>query len=145
MFQSNHLGNFMNKYKRSLISILLTGFFIVFATTSHAEEQSSYGADIGNKALNGFTNIITSWLEIPKNIINTTNDSNIFWGLSGGTAKGIINMAGRVGVGAADVITFPLPTKPIAQPEYIWDDFDVDTTYGDVFRLKDDTSPHDEY
>lgn len=135
----------MNKYKRSLISVLFTGLFFVFATTSHAEEQSSYGADIGIKALNGFTNIVTSWLEIPKNIINTTNESNIFWGLSGGTAKGIINMAGRVGVGVTDLITFPLPTEPIAQPDYIWKDFDVDTTYGDIFRLKGQSASPEEY
>ncbi|MEY3788913.1 MAG: hypothetical protein RLZ75_3121, partial [Pseudomonadota bacterium] len=30
---------------------------------------------------------------------------------------------------------FPLPTKPVAYPLYVWDDFDVDTTYGDVYRL----------
>ena len=135
----------MNKYKRTLISVLLTGLLVVVTTTSHAEEQSSYGADIGNKALNGFTNIFTSWLEIPKNIINTTNESNIFWGLSGGTAKGIINMAGRVGVGVTDVITFPLPTEPIAQSEYVWENFDVDTTYGPVFRLKGESTSTEEY
>ncbi len=33
------------------------------------------------------------------------------------------------------MLTLPLPTKPIAYPVYIWDDFDVDTTYGDVYRL----------
>jgi hypothetical protein len=40
-----------------------------------------------------------------------------------------------LGVAAADLITMPLPTKPIAHPIYIWEDFDIDTTYGDTFRL----------
>ncbi|MGR9046156.1 MAG: exosortase system-associated protein, TIGR04073 family [Gammaproteobacteria bacterium] len=99
----------------------------------------SYGAKVGHKALNAFTNITTSVLELPKNIINVSNQSNIFYGVTGGLFKGIVNMAGRIGVGVADLVTFPLPTQPIAQPVYIWNDFDMDTSYGEAFRL--DRSP----
>jgi putative exosortase-associated protein (TIGR04073 family) len=98
-------------------------------------QQSSYGQKVGNKALNGFANLTTSPLEIPKNIINTMNQSNFFYGVIGGFFKGLVNTVGRIGCGIADLITFPLPTKPIAYPVYIWDDFDVDTTYGEVYRL----------
>jgi hypothetical protein len=63
------------------------------------------------------------------------NHSNIIYGFTGGLAKGIVHMAGRMGVGIADLITLPLATKPIIYPLYIWDDFDVDTIYGDVMRL----------
>ena len=79
----------------------------------------------------------TSALEIPKNIINTTNDSNVAWGFVGGLAKGILNTVGRMMVGLTDLITFPLPTKPFIYPKYVWDDFDEDTTYGEVFRLQE--------
>jgi putative exosortase-associated protein (TIGR04073 family) len=99
-------------------------------------QQLSYGQKVGNKALNGFANLTTSPLEIPKNIINTMNKSNFFYGVVGGFFKGLINTVGRIGCGIADLLTFPLPTKPIAYPLYIWDDFDVDTTYGEVYRLK---------
>ena len=35
-----------------------------------------------------------------------------------------------------DLITFPLPTKPITDPIYPWQDyFDRDTTYGPIFNL----------
>jgi putative exosortase-associated protein (TIGR04073 family) len=98
-------------------------------------QQSSYGQKVGNKALIAFANLTTSPLEIPKNIINTMNQSNFFYGVFGGFIKGLVNTLGRTGCGIADLITLPLPTKPIAYPVYIWDDFDVDTTYGDVFRL----------
>jgi len=129
----------MKTYRRTIHSVLLSCLLLAFSPTGSAEEEShNYGYYMGSKTLNGFTNIVTSWLEIPKNVINATNDSNIFWGLTGGTAKGVINMAGRIGVGVADLVTFWLPTEPIAQPDYIWKDFDVDTTYGDVFRLEDD-------
>ena len=97
--------------------------------------QQTYGQKVGNKALNGFANLITSPLELPKNIINTTNQSNFFYGVFGGFIKGLVNTLGRAGCGITDLITFPLPTKPIAYPVYIWDDFDIDTTYGPVFRL----------
>ena len=63
------------------------------------------------------------------------NQSNFFYGVFGGFLKGIVNVLGRTGCGIVDFITYPLPTKPIAYPVYIWDDFDVDTTYGEVFRL----------
>ncbi len=98
----------------------------------------SYGALIAHKGLNGFANIATSWLEIPKNIINVTNQSNFVYGIPGGLFKGIANMVGRIATGVTDLVTFPIPTKPITQPLYVWDDFDVDTTYGDIFRLQED-------
>jgi len=97
--------------------------------------QQSYGQKVGNKALNAFANLTTSPLEMPKNIINTMNQSNFFYGVFGGFLKGLVNTLGRTGCGIADLITLPLPTQPIVYPVYIWDDFDVDTTYGEVFRL----------
>lgn len=102
----------------------------------------SYGAKIGRKALNGFANIGTSVLEIPKNIINVTNESNILYGVTGGLFKGILNLVGRTGVGVADLITFPLPTRPVAEPVYIWNNFDLDTSYNAAFRLDTSKGSH---
>jgi putative exosortase-associated protein (TIGR04073 family) len=98
-------------------------------------KPQSYGERVGEKAVNSFANLATGWLEMPKNVINTMNHSNIIYGFTGGLAKGIVHMTGRMGVGIADLITLPLATKPIIYPLYIWDDFDVDTIYGDVMRL----------
>lgn len=143
----------MRKFSRFFVFLLSTGLFTAYAPMTLADMQqqgygdssstqgrgsfggSSYGSKVGNKALNGFANLTTSLLEIPKNIINTTNQSNVIYGFIGGSFKGIIHTCGRIGVGVADLLTIPLPTKPIAQPVYIWNDFDVDTTYGPVFRL----------
>jgi putative exosortase-associated protein (TIGR04073 family) len=98
-------------------------------------QQASYGEKIGNKALIGFANLTTGILEIPKNMINTINESNFFYGVGGGFIKGTVNTLGRMGCGIADIITLPIPTKPVAYPLFIWDDFDADTTYGEVLRL----------
>jgi putative exosortase-associated protein (TIGR04073 family) len=146
----------MRKFGRFFVSFLIACLLTAFAPLIQADmqqqgyggdmaytsvsradnlQQRSYGSKVGNKALNAFANLTTSWLEIPKNIINTTNKSNVFYGLVGGLFKGIVHTAGRIGVGVADLVTIPMPTRPIAQPAYIWDDFDVDTSYGPVFRL----------
>jgi putative exosortase-associated protein (TIGR04073 family) len=146
----------MTKFNRFFVFFLLTSLFTVFTPITQADMQqqgygnmaytpvtqayesqqsASYGEKIGNKALNGFANIGTSWLEVPKNIINTMNQSNFFYGVFGGLLKGLVNTLGRAGSGLADVLTIPIPTKPIVYPVYIWDDFDIDTSYGEVFRL----------
>ena len=149
----------MTKFQRFFMFLLLTPVFMTYTPLSQADmqqqdydgqasdnrtytpradapiKQQSYGEKVGNKALVAFANITTSPLEIPKNIINTMNQSNFFYGVFGGFLKGLVNTLGRTGCGIADLITLPLPTKPVAYPIYIWDDFDVDTTYGEVYRL----------
>jgi len=104
---------------------------------SHADEQQSYGSQVGEKALNGFTNMTTAIIELPKNIINSSNDAGLFLGLPGGLIKGIINTVSRTLVGVTDLITAPIPTKPIAMPAYAWDKFDIDTSYGKIFQLEE--------
>ena len=123
--------------KKRVLQLLLTSLLMAISSISLAGEQQGYGSQVGNKALNGFTNMTTAVLEIPKNIINTTNDSNVAYGFVGGLAKGILNTVGRMMAGLTDFVTAPLLTKPIVQPVYIWDDFDVDSTYDEVFRLQD--------
>jgi putative exosortase-associated protein (TIGR04073 family) len=102
-------------------------------------EGERYRRQVGEKALFGAANIVTSPLEIPKNIINLTNepDSNIFFGIFGGIIRGSLDVAGRVTNGVADVVTAPLPTKRVVEPRLVWDDFDRYDTYGPVFRLVD--------
>jgi len=151
----------MTKIDRFFAPLLLTGLLTAYTPLTQADMQqqsygdtsytaaplidrshqpTTYGGKVGRKASSALANLTTSWLEVPKNMINTTNQSNVFYGIVGGLFKGLVNMAGRLGVGVADLITIPLPTKPVAYPVYIWEDFDVDTSYGDVFRL-DTTEP----
>jgi putative exosortase-associated protein (TIGR04073 family) len=149
----------MTKFNRFYVFLLFASLLMVYTPMTQADMQQqsydnplsanaafppvdndnpqhqSYGEKVGNKALNAFANIITSPLELPKNIINTMNQSNFFYGVFGGFLKGLVNTLGRAGCGITDFITLPLPTKPIVYPIYIWDDFDIDTTYGEVFRL----------
>lgn len=100
-------------------------------------ESDSYPVETVDKLSGGVTNILSSWLEIPKNVINTTNEANLLFGLTGGLLKGFINTGGRFLVGVVEIVTFPVPTKPVTQPVLVWDDFDASTTYGEVLRLRD--------
>lgn len=135
----------MKKYSLALASLLIVGSLMGFSPLSQADEtkaqnvaEKSYADKVGEKALNGFTNMNTALLEIPKNVINTTNESNVAYGFTGGLAKGILNTVGRMMAGLADLITAPILTKPITQPNHIWDDFDAETTYGEAFRVDND-------
>lgn len=112
--------------------------------------QQQYKRQVEKKAINGFANITTGFLEVPKNMINLINDddnsniygpmgssgnSNIVYGIVGGGIKGIIDAVGRMTVGTFDLLTAPLPTKQVVYPKYVWDDFDKSNTYDKVFRL----------
>lgn len=130
----------MKKYPAALLSALALSALLAVSPVSQADEDDEgvsypYGEKVSSKAINGLTNIATAFLEVPKNIINTTNDSNVVYGIIGGGAKGLIHMTGRLLTGVVDLVTAPIPTHPISDPPYIWDDFDTDTSYNEVFRL----------
>lgn len=113
----------------SLALMLLAGSLITVCP-AQAEPDESYPQTVGRKLLSGFGNISTAAAEIPKNIIIVNNESNIAWGLVGGSFKGLLHMVGRIGAGAVDLVTAPIPTYPIVNPGFIWDDFYAETTYG---------------
>jgi len=133
----------MKPHNTRTISLLL--LTLTLSTPAFSDEHKSYGERVTHKAINGLANIALSALEIPKNIINTTNQSNIFYGLTGGLAKGLINMVGRTATGATDLVTSPLPTRQIVEPAYPWQDyFEKDTSYGQIFKMDTQTDPqHD--
>ena len=118
----------MRKYVYSVIMVLTISI-------AHAQEPESYRRLIMTKAGDGVINLLTAPLEIPKNIITTTNNNdNVMFGLFGGMVKGVVNTIGRSSVGFVDLITAPIPTKPIVYPIRVWDDFNTDTQYGEIFR-----------
>lgn len=137
----------MNKVRYFCVALCACWFFVYTpliqadgsmlskcANTASVSPPLSYGEKIADKGLNALANLTTAPVEIPKSVINTMNKSNFFYGLVGGFVKGIVNMLGRTGCGVADLVTLPIPTRPIISPVYIWDGFDKETTYGAVMR-----------
>jgi putative exosortase-associated protein (TIGR04073 family) len=85
--------------------------------TKPSTVAKEYG--VGMKAERGVKNLLFGWTEIPKSIIQVTRDSkNPFWGITGGTFKGIGKAFPRTVSGAADIVSAPMgdynktPIKP---------------------------------
>lgn len=132
------------KFIKTLFLPILTCILLSFSSLTIAQEmqesqetvEDSYGKKIGDKTLRSLANISLGFIEIPKNIIMVSNRTNLLYGLTGGTGLGALNTVGRMSVGLLDLLTFPLATKPIAQPEYPWDKYLlVETSYNDMFAL----------
>ena len=105
-----------------LTACILTCFFMM---TSPVKAES-YFID---KISQGAANIAFGFIEVPKNIINITNDQNILVGLTWGLIRGIIQGVSRTLVGGVEVITSPIPTSEFASPAYVWDRFSEDSRY----------------
>ncbi len=72
----------------------------------------------------GVANTLTGWVELPKNIYNTSVQDNAFAGITLGLAKGAGMTLVRTGAGIYEIATFPFPLptdyKPILEPEYVF-------------------------
>lgn len=83
----------------------------------------SFAQDAAKKLGRGVVNILTGWIELPKNIYETSVQSNPLAGITIGLAKGLGMTVVRTGAGVYETATFPLPLpkeyKPILEPEYV--------------------------
>jgi putative exosortase-associated protein (TIGR04073 family) len=84
-----------------------------------------YAQDVGKKLYRGLANILTGWVELPKNIYDTSVEDNILSGLTIGLAKGVGMTIVRTGAGVYETVTFPFPIpegyNPVLEPEYVFD------------------------
>ncbi|MCH7504438.1 exosortase system-associated protein, TIGR04073 family [PVC group bacterium] len=86
--------------------------------------QDAWAQNAGSKLLRGVANIATGWIEIPKQMYQTSVDHNPLLGLTWGTVKGVGYGVGRTLVGVYDTVTFPIPIpsdyEPVVEPEYVF-------------------------
>ncbi|MEF3074419.1 exosortase system-associated protein, TIGR04073 family [Methylobacter sp. Wu1] len=122
----------MYKFKpMGLALVLAVG---IYAPVSQADNEQSYFDQVGDKFLTGSANLFTGIGEVPKNIVNMSKDTNPIVGATGGLIYGTLHTLGRTASGVFDVLTSPIPTKSMAEPKYVWSDFDQTTTYGGTFE-----------
>ena len=88
-----------------------------------------YIATSSGKFVTGLGNAATGFLELPKNIVLTTQEDNIAYGMTTGLVSGIMHTVGRTVIGVFDVATFWIPTPPSIQPGFIWEDFSTESSY----------------
>ncbi|MFM8332204.1 MAG: exosortase system-associated protein, TIGR04073 family [Candidatus Methylumidiphilus sp.] len=91
----------------------------------------SYGSKIAGKFGLGLINATTGIAELPKSMMVESAAEGIGMGMTVGLLKGMTNMLGRSLFGMLDVVSFPIPTKPMLTPPVVFQDFDTATTYGD--------------
>jgi len=91
-----------------------------------AMASPSFAQDPAKKLGRGLVNILTGWIELPKNIHRTTTETNFLEGITVGLAKGLGMTVVRTGAGIYDAVTFPFPLpqdyKPVLDPEYVFEE-----------------------
>jgi putative exosortase-associated protein (TIGR04073 family) len=113
--------------KRILKPLLLLSALAFFSP--QAAVASGWIEGVGNKLAHGMANLVTGLGEVPKNVIITTNEQNIGYGLTTGLMSGIVTGIGRSLTGIVDLATFYVPTKPLVTPGYVWQDFQTTETH----------------
>ena len=85
---------------------------------------ASYAQDMGKKLYRGLANVVTGWVELPKNIYDTSVEDNVLSGLTVGLAKGVGMTIVRTGAGVYETATFPFPIPegycPVLEPEFVF-------------------------
>jgi putative exosortase-associated protein (TIGR04073 family) len=111
------------------------------------QAADSYGDLVRLKLASGISNMATGFVEVPKNMINTANNTSsyggafdrggyVLWGITGGGLKGAMHMLGRTIAGVADFATCFIPTQPITNPPFVWQNFYTDTQYGPYYKVE---------
>lgn len=107
----------MNKFFR-LAAIHAMALAVIASSTV------CFAQDPFTKLGRGVANTLTGWVELPKNIYNTSVEDNAFTGMTLGLAKGAGMSIVRTGAGIYEIVTFPFPLPqdyaPIIEPEYVF-------------------------
>lgn len=107
----------------------IASLFVLFFLLPGITMASDYPVKVGEKLANGVANAVTGVVEIPKTMMVTGRKKGATYGMTAGFFIGIVHTLGRSLTGALDIATFLVPTTPIVNPAYVWDDFDRETTY----------------
>jgi putative exosortase-associated protein (TIGR04073 family) len=103
---------------------VLTVALIGNSGTAFAAQDT--GALVVTKLFRGMVNAATGWMEVPKQMSLTWQESGPAVGASWGLIKGISYAIARSVAGGYEVATFLLPIpedyKPLMQPEYVLSD-----------------------
>lgn len=118
----------MNKKNLFTACVLCSALLSTGSAYADKHEQS-YLSGVGSKISQGFANTATGFVEIPKNIINISDEQNIFVGMTWGLLRGVIETVSRTTVGVAELITAPIPTDEFITPPYVWNRFSEDSRY----------------
>ena len=108
---------------RHLMVGLAAGVLALAGAGSAAAEPMDAGKGF-NKFMRGCVNTATGWVEIPKRIHETSQQSGPFAGLTWGLVRGLGYGFVRTSAGLYEAVTFPFPAPPdyesVIEPEYVF-------------------------
>ncbi len=103
-----------------------TAAIVLAAAAVSAQDLGRDRSEVGkmfHKLGRGVTNVLTSWVEIPRNIAIEWERTDPVTGMIVGSAKGLGWGFARFATGVYETFTFPLPVPdgyaPMIQPEFI--------------------------
>ncbi len=111
--------------KNKFVALPILFFLFAFAVPVFAlEMQHDY--TWGDKLKRGALNIVTSPVEIARQIQVTSNEDSLLEGWTLGLVKGFGIGVLRMGAGFIDLFTFPFNFPddhkgPLVQPEFVWE------------------------
>ncbi|MDD1618705.1 MAG: exosortase system-associated protein, TIGR04073 family [Methylococcaceae bacterium] len=121
----------MKQLFKSLPVLLVLFFFAPYVAMAQ-----SYPTKIGEKLANGIVNVVTGVAEIPKTVMITSRAKGPAYAATAGVMTGIVHMMGRTLFGTVDLVTFMIPTRPLVNPDYIWYNFNRETSYDLTWQLR---------
>lgn len=99
---------------------------IALAVSPPSASAANY--DAPRKFGRGLAGMTCGFLELPGNVVQTTEKQGIGYGLTIGVAKGLGMIVARELIGVYEFLTAPFPAppgyKPILTPEFPWGYFD---------------------
>lgn len=103
--------------------LLLSFSFDLLATPQFFNREKRY--TWADKLKRGAVNIVTSPVEVARQIQITSGEKNLLNGWTIGLVVGLGNGLMRFGTGAIDLVTFPFgfpdsKKAPLIDPEYVW-------------------------
>ena len=113
--------------RRTMRTLVIICCTLIIPGVAHAQDPVE-------KVGRGLTNVLSGWIELPKQIhLGLHSDhpvAGVGWGLIKGTGLAVM----RIGVGLYEAVTFPIPfprgyASPYASmelPDYAWDTERVD-------------------
>ena len=112
----------MNRRRATNIGIVVVAFWL-------GTGASAWAQDPIHKIGRGLVNVLTGWIEIPKQIHLGKQEDNPLVGIGRGALKGAGLTILRAGVGIYEALTFPIPYpkkfaspyEPMELPDYAWE------------------------
>ena len=120
---------------------------ICFAAPSFAQGEpkpASISGSMSTKFTRGVSNIVFSWVEIPKQWILSTRDEGAT-GFFIGPLKGVGMTAYRVVVGTIETAFFMVPQPgyydPMTDPDYVWNGWEKEQPPSNYVKAKETEKP----